>query len=89
MTMQPLVPKPSIITAADSYDWAARVRSAIVRDGQAVRRGAANEIQAKCLRSDEWMPILLPGGGTSFATAEDRDKVIAMLWGEMEIPSGS
>ena len=67
-----LTPKVVPMSAEDvlSTTWAARVRSAITRDNQPVRMGQ-QRIEAKCLYTGEWRPIMLPNGGVEFTTAND------------------
>lgn len=95
------IPHTPPVSAADCYDvdgvpgWTSRVRSAIVRDGQAIRAGANLTIEAKTLTPDvarelkmnEWGPIMTPTSGTTFVSAQDRDLILKMLQGELPIPN--
>lgn len=59
--------------------WCSRVRRAVQVEGQALRAGDDLSIQAKSLRTNEWMSLLLPGGSTQFATARDRDDALRFI----------
>lgn len=82
---QKLIPTCKPCTLDDVLDrdnvpgWAARVHSAVQRDGQALRVGADNSIEAKCLHTNVWQPILLPGGGTQFDSAETAHAVLQLI----------
>jgi hypothetical protein len=71
------------LTAAEvlTTNWADNVRSAALRDGNAIRAGLhANTIEGQSINAPhQWMPILLRNGGTTFATAADRDAVLAHI----------
>ena len=79
------IPKP--ITAADvPPEWIERVNLALQRDGNAYRAsvGEPFTIEAQSLNDPElWLPIMLHTGGNTFATAADRDAVLAQLWRRM------
>lgn len=75
---QPLTPKLSPATYLDSVDWAGRVRSAIIKDGQALRRVGCT-IEAKSLHDNQWRAILLPTGTPNFATPEVAQEVLNLV----------
>lgn len=74
---------------ADSCDaeWIETRRAIIARDGYAARAGEVGvdlagtpyTIELKSLTTNEWGRLTLPGGGTVFATAADRDAVLVRL----------
>ncbi len=70
------------ITAADVSDkWVQDCREAMsVREGVPI---AANpsvpSIDAYSIGRKAWIPIMLPGSGTTFVSFEDRNKVLARL----------
>lgn len=67
--------------------YAKRVRSAVLAANQIVRLSERDlSIEAKSLNTGQWMPIQLAGGGTQFASAEDRLVVYEMITGMREIP---
>lgn len=82
--MQPQHPIHPPITSQDCQDqgdvpgWASRVRQAI-SGGQPVRAGSDLSIEACSEHTGLFQSIMLPGGGTQFATAQDRDSVLAQL----------
>jgi hypothetical protein len=69
------------LTAAEvlATNWADNVRSAVQRDGNALRAGVGNTIEAQSINTGEFGPILLRNGGVVFATAADRDAVLAHI----------
>ena len=83
---QPLTRPLAPTTASDCFDrdgkpgWISRVREAIVRDAQAIRRTGLT-IEAQSLWNDLWHPIMLPSGRCQFATEEDAATVLKMLQG--------
>lgn len=58
--------------------WASRVRAAIGPDKDHVRPGADLSIEGRTV-AGLWQRILLPGGGTQFVSAADRDAVLAKI----------
>jgi hypothetical protein len=60
-------------------NWADNVREASRRDGNAIRAGTGNTIEGQSINTGQWMPITLRSGGIAFATAEDRDQVLAKI----------
>jgi hypothetical protein len=61
-------------------EWIALRREIIQRDGHAIRPGPAHTIQVKGRESwDVWATLTLPNDVLHFATAEDRDAVLAKL----------
>lgn len=71
----------SPMTAADvlATNWPARVRSAAFRDGNALQAGPGNTIEAQSINTGEFGAIMLPNGGASFTTPEDRDQVLEKI----------
>lgn len=59
--------------------WIEMLREIVQRDGQAVRAGAGDSIEALSLRTNEWMPIRLPDGGTAFPTTRERDQALTRI----------
>ena len=87
--MEHLTPKFTPLTAQDVIEsgWASRVRSAIVRDGHAIRASARHEVEAQNInRPDIWQTIMLTNGGTQFDGPVECAKVIDMLEGKTPIP---
>ncbi len=74
--------------------WLHLRRELVLREGNALRAGPNNTIEAKTLRPDaaravgvnEWRLIRAPGEGIGYASAEDRDAVLEMLLGERGLP---
>jgi len=60
-------------------NWADNVREASRRDGNAIRAGEGNTIEGQSINTGQWMPIMLRNGGTAFASADDRDQVLAEI----------
>lgn len=77
-----LTPKTPAITAEDCHDldgkpgWASRVRFAQPRE---IRAGAGLSIEARMQPHHQWQAIMLPGGGTRFVSAQQRDEVLEMI----------
>lgn len=75
-----MTPKPPITAAELDETWVPATREAMrVREGVHVRAGENNSIEAYSFNRDRYLPIMLTGGGTTFATAEDRDSVLNQL----------
>jgi len=75
-----MTPKPPITAAELDETWVPATREAMrVREGVPIRAGDGNTIEAFSINLDRWLPIMLTGGGTTFATAEDRDAVLGLL----------
>lgn len=66
--------------------WVGRVRRAVVANGNAVRIGPLTIDAQNINRPDEWMPIMLPNGGTKLASLADCATVIDMITGVSVIP---
>lgn len=76
------LPKPPI-TAQDVPDsWVAACRQAAsVREGVALRPNPIDRtIEAYSINYRKFIPLMLPGGGTEFATDAD----VAAVWGRLE-----
>jgi hypothetical protein len=87
--VEQLRPKFTPLTAQDVIEsgWASRVRSAIVRDGHAIRASARHEVEAQNINRPEiWQTIMLTNGGTQFDGPVECAKVIDMLEGKTPIP---
>lgn len=73
----------AITLAEISAEWLAARREVIVRDGYALRAGAAGSIEIKSLTTNEWLRLALPGDTgavvSTFATVADRDAVLRQL----------
>jgi hypothetical protein len=61
--------------------WPATVREIVQREGVAMRAGAGGSIEVQSINTGEFMPLLLPGGAMEFATAAERDAVLAQIVG--------
>lgn len=75
------ITKPPLLASEIDPAWPLAVRDALNnRSGQQVRAGADNSIEAwSAIRG--WMKLMLPGGGTTFATEHDRDLVLGAIMG--------
>lgn len=85
-TYSPSIPPA---TAADLPPWWLRqVREIVVREGHAIRAGfPAITIEVQNInRPEVWHPLNLQTNTAHFATEQDRDAVLAMLWGQTPIP---
>lgn len=61
-------------------EWTEYMRELIQREGHAVRAGEGNAtIEAKSLRTNEWLSLPLPGGKPEFPTTAERDKALARI----------
>jgi hypothetical protein len=70
---------PPATASSIPAEWPLIVREIIQREGQAIQRGAGNSIEVKSLRTNLWHPLMLPGGSTVFATAQDRDDILRKI----------
>ena len=69
--------KPPITAASLPEGWPETVREVVRREGRAVRGlGASATIEIKSLTDNSWSALLLPGGGITFQTFEDRNEVL-------------
>ncbi len=87
---EPFISRTPPATAQDliKSGWVARVRLAIVTNGNAVRIGD-HTIEAQCINTpDTWLAIMLPNGGTKLASYVECATVIDMLTGVTAIPAG-
>ncbi len=87
--MEKLTPKRVPFTAQELVDagWVGRVRSAILKDGNAIRIGSDRSIQAQVINEPHrWMPIMLPNGGVELTDFSQCMVVIDMLEGKTPIP---
>jgi hypothetical protein len=86
---QKLTPKQTPLTAQELVEagWVARVRRAILDNGNAIRTGKGNTIQGQTINQpDNWCDILLPNGGFQLASSADCALVVDMLEGKTPIP---
>lgn len=90
---EPLTPKFTPFLAADVVDvdgrpgWARRIKEASNLEGHALRVGADFSIEAKSVNLGNWQSVLLPHGGTAFASAEEAGLALRMITGEDPIPN--
>lgn len=82
------IPKHAPYTAQELVDtgWVARVRAAILADGNAVRVGNLCIEAQTPNRPDDWRPIMLPNCGQSLVSLDECAKVVDMLKGKTPIP---
>lgn len=75
--------KPAIAVRDLPDGWPGIVRKIILRDGHAIRAHRSQfSIEVKSLTTNEWCLLALPGGGTTFTTAEGRDQLLSILEGK-------
>lgn len=76
-----MITKPPITADAVSDQWIADCREALQRQpGIKIRAGVRElTIDTFSVSREEWMPLMLPGSGTTFASAWDRDAVLRKL----------
>ena len=75
-----LAAKPPVAAATIPAEWTDIAREIVRRDGYAVRgRGDEPTIEVKSLTSNRWCLLGLPGGGTAFASFEDRNLVLNLI----------
>lgn len=60
-------------------EWIAGVAAALRRDGQAIRAGAGCTIEVQSINTGRWMPLMLPGNGSTFVSEADRGAVLHLL----------
>lgn len=61
-------------------EWIEMVRGLLYDEGRAYRAGAARHtIEVQSIHDGLFRPLLLPAGGTVFASAEDRDQILHQL----------
>ena len=73
-------PKPPITREQVTTRWLKARREVVVDYGYALRAGEGNAIEFKSLNPDNaWLPLPLPRGAMTFATAADRDAVLKVL----------
>lgn len=85
-----LAPRHSAYTAKELVDcgWVARVRHAVGNGKTNVGISESCQILAQNVdRSGEWMPIMLPNGGTQLTDHVQALLVVEMLEGTVPIPS--
>lgn len=76
--------KPPITAIQIPPDWPTQV--AAVKPVPKLRAGDGNTIEALS-EARGWMPIMLPGGATSFATEADRDLALGAIMGLNVLPT--
>lgn len=75
-----MIPVSPIRHAELPDGWIDDRRTVIRREGFAIRPHAAlPRIEIKSLRTNEWLAVGLPGNAPGFASAQDRDLVLAAL----------
>lgn len=76
---KPIYP-PASLADSGMDDWLFRVRNAVSADGNALAYGPNSSILARSIHPPhDFMPIMLPGGGTAFINDVERDKAFALL----------
>ena len=80
--------KPPIPASAIPEDWPAQVASALNSNaGQQVRAAfPEHSIEAWSDTLKKFIPLMLPGGGVEFVSAEDRDLVLGAIVGLNVLP---
>lgn len=71
--------KPAIAASEIPPEWPGIIREIVQREGVAICAGLDNTLQSQVINTGAFSKIMLPGGGFSFATAEDRDAVLAEI----------
>jgi hypothetical protein len=77
--------KPPITALEIPADWPEAARSAT--PSVKLRAGHDNTIDGWSEARGRYMPLLLPGGGTQFATEMDRDLVLGAIMGLNILPT--
>ncbi len=78
-----ILPKPPVTFSEIPPEWPEVVRERILREGNAVRANPNRPvIEVKSTTTNKWCSLGLPGGGTEFASFEDRNLVMARIQGE-------
>lgn len=77
-----MIALPPITRAELPEGWIAERREIVQREGYALRASAGASIEIKSLTTNEWLRLALPEKAPSFATAAERDAVLAQLTGE-------
>jgi len=83
-----LIPRFPPYTAQELIDtgWVARVRMAVVTNGNAVRIGDCT-IEAQSINQpDRWLVIMLPNGGTKLTSLAECAAVLDMITGVTPLP---
>lgn len=78
-----MIPKPPITADLLDDQWYLATREAMnQREGVPVRASKSSPaIEVYSINRGVYMPLMLPGGGTAFTTAEERDGVLKRLEG--------
>ncbi len=72
--------KPPVTAAEIPPEWPEVVREIVLREGNAVRPHPMKPtIEVKSLTSNRWCALGLPGGGTEFASFDDRNAIMALI----------
>lgn len=79
-----MTPKPPITASDITPEWIASVREAMsVKEGVPVRGNPLRPtIEAYSINRKAWGPIMLPGGGVTFADFDARNQVLLRLQGK-------
>lgn len=70
---------PATTAAEIPPEWIEVVGSTLARQGVACRAGAGLTLEIQSPNDRLFRPVMLPKGGTTFTTAEDRDSVLRQL----------
>lgn len=85
---QKLEPKNTPVSVGDlSPEWLAERRAIVLRNGHAVRASAGSLcIEIQCINQpDRWLYLGRDGLPLIFAAEADRDHVLDVLWGKVEL----
>lgn len=73
-------PKPPATAAEIPPEWTDMIREIVQRDGAAIRAaGTSPVIEVKSLRTNQWLPLMLPGGGLAFTNYDERNLVLRRI----------
>lgn len=60
-------------------EWTEYMREIVQREGRAVRKGPANTIEAKSLKTNDWLSLPLPNSKPHFNTTAERDAALVRI----------
>lgn len=60
-------------------EWTEFMREIVQRERHAVRAGEGATIEAKSLRTDQWLALNLPNGKPQFPTNTERDQALTRI----------
>jgi hypothetical protein len=82
------VPAKKVSLAEIPARWLHDVRQAVVDNGQPLRAHFTLPIiEAKSLRTNAWMPLMMFSSCVEFETIDDRNAVLKMLTGVDPLPA--